>query len=268
MGKVSPKERESKNSKRKKRLRNSSNKYLKPGTLAQLRYSKVATAARSCTDLGKKRVAVLEAKKSDNDLLLEDNRVIDRSPLMLSPVNLVKQNSFMGTPKTPRIEDCDSDSRLESLPMDLLVKILCHLHHDQLRAVFHVSQRIRRAVVLARQFHFNFTTPDRSRQEMLRTMTPRPTEHWPFVSKGDGKGIWMPSPHTPKAPRHGPRPPSRLKFSEMRQVAAVLFPESAFPSRCVVPSALPKPLCKSLASNRVLFYEDELCQAVAQNKLR
>lgn len=91
------------------------------------------------------------------------------------------------------------------------VKILCHLHHDQLRAVFHVSQRIRRAVssslslwhvciavvilswqlmvlfimmlqvVLARQFHFNFTTPDRSRQEMLRTMTPRPTEHWPFV---------------------------------------------------------------------------------------
>lgn len=26
------------------------------------------------------------------------------------------------------------------------VKILCHLHHDQLRAVFHVSQRIRRAV--------------------------------------------------------------------------------------------------------------------------
>lgn len=91
---------------------------------------------------------------------------------------------------------------------------------------------------------------------------------WYFCSKGDGKGIWMRSPHTPKAPRHGPRPPSRLKFSEMRQVAAVLFPESAFPSRCMVPSALPKPLCKSLASNRVLFYEDELCQAVAQNKLR
>lgn len=92
------------------------------------------------------------------------------------------------------------------------VKILCHLHHDQLRAVFHVSQRIRKAVstslslylclyldqlwfwadgwsclyccvqvVIARQFHFNYTTPDRSRQEMLRTITPQPTEHWPFV---------------------------------------------------------------------------------------
>ncbi|XP_062144676.1 F-box protein At4g35930 [Alnus glutinosa] len=267
MGKASPKDRESRNSKRKKRIRASSNKYLKPGTLAQLRYNK-ASAARSCTDLGRKRVAVLEAKKSESDLALEDNKTIDRSPLMLSPVNFVKQNNFLGTPKTPRVEDCEFESRLESLPMDLLVKILCHLHHDQLRAVFHVSQRIRKAVVLARQFHFNYTTPDRSRQEMLRAMTPRPTEHWPFVSRADGKGIWLPSPHTPKAPRHGPRPPSRLKFSEMRQVAAVLFPESAFPSRCMVPSALPKPLCKSLASNRVLFYEDELCHAVAQNKLR
>lgn len=165
-------------------------------------------------------------------------------------------------------------------------------------------------VLLARQFHFNYTTPDRSRQEMLRTMTPRPTEHWPFIgwvpksfsiffpfsfflqdlflldlnmlilfhfcwcclnshcSKKDGKAVFIPSPHTPKAPRHGPRPPSRIKVAEMKQIAAVLFQDSAFPSRYMVPSALSKPLCKSLASNRVLFYEDELCQAVAQNKLR
>lgn len=89
-----------------------------------------------------------------------------------------------------------------------------------------------------------------------------------LCSKGDGKGIRMPSPHTPKAPRQGPRPPSRLKASEVRQVAAVLFQESALRSRCMVPSVLTKPMCKSLASNRVLFYEEELCQAVAQNKLR
>ncbi|MBA0734907.1 hypothetical protein Gogos_018796, partial [Gossypium gossypioides] len=151
---------------------------------------------------------------------------------------------------------------------NIKVKILCHLHHDQLRAVFHVSQRIRKAVSQARQFHFNYTTPDRSRQEVLSTMTPRPTDHWPFLSKGEGNGIMLKSPHTPKAPRHGPRPPSRVKVTELRQIAAVLFQDSSFPSRCMVPSALPKPLCKSLASNRVLFYEDELCQAVAQNKLR
>ncbi|CAN1816193.1 F-box protein At4g35930 [Linum perenne] len=247
MGKVSPKDENSNTPKQRRRLRSSTGRYLKPGTLAQLRYGKTS-AAKSCTDLGKKRVAVNETEKTgdDNDTLPIENKVtaLEISPLMMSPVGLIKQNSIARTPKTPRAEDCEYESRLESLPMDLLV-------------------------VIARQFHFNYTTPDRSRQEMLRTMTPLTTEHWPFVGKGDGKGALLRSPHTPKAPRHGPRPPSRLKITEMKQIAAVLFQDAAtFPPRCVVPSALSKPMCKSLASNRVLFYEDELCQAVAQNKLR
>ena len=55
---------------------------------------------------------------------VENNiRVFDKSPVMLSPVNLVKHNSgFVGTPKTPRLDDSLSESsKLESLPMDLLV---------------------------------------------------------------------------------------------------------------------------------------------------
>ncbi|KAF7135141.1 hypothetical protein RHSIM_Rhsim08G0031700 [Rhododendron simsii] len=255
MGKVALKDKKSKTPKQKRRMRNSSNKYLKPGALAQLRYNK-ALAAKSCTDLGKKRVAVLDAPETDNSLALE-NKGIRGSPSMLSPerfgFSLVAgpfdmindRNDVLTTPKTPCAEEYECDSRLESLPIDLLV-------------------------VIARQFHFNYTTPDRSRQEMLRAMTPLPTEHWPFLGKRDGKGIWIPSPHTPKAPKHGPRPPTRVKCTEMRQIAAVLFQESTFPSRYMVPSVLAKPLCKSLVSNRnrVLFYEDELCQAVAQNKLR
>ncbi|XP_031387530.1 F-box protein At4g35930 isoform X2 [Punica granatum] len=303
MGKVLPPERDSKRLRQKRRSRGSGNKYLKPGALAQLRYSK-PLSTRSCTDLGKKRVAVLDAKKGEENLVIEDKPLdstplmlspvslvkqsnvlqegaekgldhaviestpIDRSPVFSSPINYSKQNNLLRTPKTPRFDDCDTESRLEALPMDLLVKILCHLHHDQLKAVFHVSQRMRRAVLIARQFHFNYTTPDRSRQEMLRMITPRPTDHWPF-KRGEGKGTPLRSPLAPKAPRQGPRPPSRIKISEMRQIAAVLFQEkSTFPSRCIVPSVLSKPLCKSLASNRALFYEDELCQAVAQNKLR
>ncbi|XP_021759462.1 F-box protein At4g35930-like isoform X1 [Chenopodium quinoa] len=277
MGKVSPKEKESKTPRQRRRPRNSNNKYLRPGALAQLRYSK-ASSTKSCTDLGKKRIALSDSKKvdnNDNESVIAQRPVpIHETPLMsperfgfptaVSPFDLVRQNSLLKTPQTPRFEDSDSESRLESLPMDLLVKVLCHLHHDQLKAVFHVSQRIRMAVTLARQFHFNYTTPDRSRQEMLSTMTPLATEHWPFFSKGEGRGLRLASPHTPKAPRHGPRPPSRLKYTEMRQVAAALFQEASLPSRCMVPSVMSKPLCK----NRVLFYEDELCQAVAQNKLR
>lgn len=89
----------------------------------------------------------------------------------------------------------------------------------------------------------------------------------PVTFSKNGKGAWINTPHTPKAPKHGPRPSPRLKFPEMSQIAAVLFQESTFPKRCRVPSVIPKPLFKSLGSNRVLFYEDELCQAVAQNKL-
>ncbi|KAG9442744.1 hypothetical protein H6P81_018598 [Aristolochia fimbriata] len=273
MGKTSPKDEDSIAFKKKGRPRGSRNKYVRPGALAQLRYSRVT---RSCTDIGKKRVLVLDSEKVEDNLL--PSKVVAHTPPMLSPerpnfspllgLNGIKLQKLPGTPKTPRTPDFDSESRLESLPMDLLVKILCHLHHDQLRAVFHVSRRIRKAVQLARQYHFNYTTPDRSRQEMLSTKTPLPTEHWPFVSKGDGKGNWGPRPRTPKAPRHGPRPPSRLNCTEVRQIAAVLFQESTFPMRCMMPPGLPKGPYKSLASNRALFYEDELCQAVAQNKLR
>ncbi|KAI3519147.1 hypothetical protein L1887_08174 [Cichorium endivia] len=279
MGKVSPKEKMSKA--KQKRRNHGSNKYLKPGALAQIRNSK-ASASKPHTDTEMKNVYVMETEKTDGDTLFQSNA--NDTPIILSPekfiynshvagpVDLLKENNLQRTPKTPRPEGnaSDYDSRLESLPMELLVKILCHLHHDQLRAVFHVSERVRKAVVIARQFHFNYTTPDRSRQEMLCTSTPLPTEHWPFVSKENGKNKVLTLPSTPKAPRHGPRPPSRLKLTEMRQIAAVLFQESAFPPRYIVPSLLPKPICKSFASNRVLFYDEELelCQAVAQNKLR
>ncbi|KAK4368156.1 hypothetical protein RND71_011948 [Anisodus tanguticus] len=275
MGKVSPKDGQSKTPKQKRRLKSTKSKYLRPGALAQLRDTKVS-AAKYCTDLLKKRVVVRNAVDANEEVMLPNN-VIDESPMFQSPVrfrsgdvtspmDLAKQNNLQMTPKTPGSVEGMSESRLESLPLDLLVKILCHLQHDQLKAVFHVSQKIRKAVILARQYYFNYTTPNRMQQDMLGTITPLPTDHWPFASKGDGKGACVHSPRTPQAPKHGPKPPSRLKFIEMEQIATVLFQESAFPSRCSVPSVIPKPLCKSLGSNRVLFYEDELCQAVSQNK--
>ncbi|PIA55430.1 hypothetical protein AQUCO_00700015v1 [Aquilegia coerulea] len=268
MGKVCPKEKVkvSRRNRKQKRQLNARKEYLKPGALAhQLRYGRTicAKSPSSCTDLAKKRIVVLDSPK--------DDVVLDQSPSpLLSPLRTTSGplDMIVATPKTPQLQFQDSESRLESLPMDLLVKILCHLHHDQLRPVFHVSQKIRKAVIIARQFHFNYTTPDRDRQELLRTITPRPTEHWPFVSKKDPKGIWCASPHTPKAPKQGPRPPARFKGNiEVRQITAALFQESVITSS-LIPPGLPKSVCKSFASNRALFCEEELCQAVAQNKLR
>lgn len=132
MGKVSPNDRQSKNGRHKRRLRNAKNKYLKPGALAQLRDSR-ASGSKSCTDLGKKRVAVFNAKQTGGDNSeTHQHKNIDKSPTLLSPVrfqfapvlgpsDVVGQNNLGNTPKTPRAEECESESRLESLPIDLLV---------------------------------------------------------------------------------------------------------------------------------------------------
>lgn len=129
MGKVSPTERQSKNGRQKRRLRNAKNKFLKPGALAQLRDSR-ASGSKSCTDLGKKRVAVFNGKQRVvEDSEPQQHDTTDQSPALLSPVrfqfapasDLYDSNNLGHTPKTPRAEDFGSESRLESLPSDLLV---------------------------------------------------------------------------------------------------------------------------------------------------
>ncbi|XP_057860815.1 F-box protein At4g35930 isoform X2 [Cryptomeria japonica] len=234
---------------------NSNSKYLKPGALAQLRDARINTRASSCTAIGRKRVLVVDYAKingSSNSsgekgaanaaATGEESKVHLASPqkkMFFFPNN----PSTPVTPKTPtpqdEAQDSQLESRLESLPVDLLA-------------------------LVARQCYFNYTTPDRSRQEMLRLTTPRPDEHWPFL---DGVGFTK-CPLTPKAPRHDQRPPLRLSLAEMRQISASLFQGPSSRLYRTKPPGLPRPGSRYLPSHRVLFNEDELCQAVSQNTLR
>ncbi|TVU01129.1 hypothetical protein EJB05_22226 [Eragrostis curvula] len=253
--------------KQKKRVKHTTSKYLKPGALAQIRYSR-----SSSRDIGKKRI--LLNVKDELEIPTPGNGSVERTASILSPARLsfepfgsIKGQILPKTPKTPVADEFEGDSRLESLPLDLLIKIVCYLHHDQLKSVFHVSKRIRTAVQLARQHHFNYTTPDRSRQEMLLNKTPLPKEHWPFI-RIDGSDVRVSTPRTPKAPKHASRL-ARLSQLDIKQITTVLFPESSLPlkRRRSVPPGLPRPVSKAAASTRVLRYEEELCEAVAQNKL-
>ncbi|KAI7757837.1 LOW QUALITY PROTEIN: hypothetical protein M8C21_019284, partial [Ambrosia artemisiifolia] len=146
-----------------------SNKYLKPAALAQIRNSK-ASSSKTCVDVGKRKVDVMDADKCVNGVpvILSPEKFI-YSPVA-RPVDMVKESNLLRTPKMeiPNGDVSDYKSRLESLSMEVMVKILCHLHHDQLRASFHVSERVRKAAVIARQFYFNYTTPDRGRDAMGR----------------------------------------------------------------------------------------------------
>lgn len=250
--------------------RESKKRYLKAGTLAQLCYRK--TSSKLCRDIiSEKRISSVTKKARSNVLFAEEDSGDSVYGSLESPTKTTAgnteeetQSNQPATPKTPSSEPLDSHSNLESLPMDVLVRILCHLHHDQLLPVFHVSRRIKTAVSIARQHHFNYTTPDRARQEMLRTRTPHSAEHWPFVRHIDSRRLFPP---TPKAPRQAIRPPQCHSVC-MKQSSVVLFQDSSMPCNPSSGSKVTRypPAMfswKSLSLNRVLFYEDDLCHAVA-----
>ncbi|CAN4116634.1 unnamed protein product [Withania somnifera] len=59
------------------------------------------------------------------------------------------QNSFLTNEK----------SVLEALPKDILIKIVCGVDHDDLKSLFHVSRALREVSVIAKEWHFDFSTP-------------------------------------------------------------------------------------------------------------
>ncbi|GAB4847572.1 hypothetical protein Ancab_026634 [Ancistrocladus abbreviatus] len=95
MGKASPNDRELKTPKQRRRSRSSSNKYFKPGALAQLRYSKASAARSPCTDLGKKGVVLSVAKQvnkmdlSKNNLMIETEVIEESFSMMSDMFNLI-----------------------------------------------------------------------------------------------------------------------------------------------------------------------------------
>lgn len=114
--------------KQRKRVKGAKNKYLKPGALAQLRYTR--TTARSCTDIGKKRVVVMDDEKDKVGAFHNEDDVVHSNTPATSPSRMIPtvvepgdekpQQMLPTTPKTPE-PGAGTQSRLESLPVDILV---------------------------------------------------------------------------------------------------------------------------------------------------
>ena len=106
--------------KQKKRVKHAKNKYLKPGALAQIRYTRSTSR-----DIGKKRI-LLNAK-DELEISPQAEVLLESTAPILSPARLnfepFGSNKGLILPKTPRTPDAAEfgDSRLESLPLDLLV---------------------------------------------------------------------------------------------------------------------------------------------------
>ncbi|KAL3519640.1 hypothetical protein ACH5RR_017789 [Cinchona calisaya] len=53
-------------------------------------------------------------------------------------------------------------SVLESLPQDVLIRIVCGVEHDDLKRLFFVSKLIREVTLIAKQWHFAYSTPKKT----------------------------------------------------------------------------------------------------------
>ncbi|KAE8733224.1 putative Heteroproteinous nuclear ribonucleoprotein U-like protein 1 [Hibiscus syriacus] len=89
--------------------------------------------------LGRKRVESLPLDPSTNVPLLKRQRG-ERMMMMIS-------------------DEYNEKSAIESLPQDVLIRIICGVKHDDLKQLFNVSKSIREATVIAKKMHFAYSTP-------------------------------------------------------------------------------------------------------------
>lgn len=78
-------------------------------------------------------------------------------------VELLVPDSPVKTPKL-RCFEPDEKSVIESLPQEILIRIICGVDHDDLKQLFHVSTAIREATLVAKECHFAYNTPKKTRK--------------------------------------------------------------------------------------------------------
>ncbi|XP_010476035.1 PREDICTED: F-box protein At1g61340-like [Camelina sativa] len=133
--------------------------------------------------LGKKKVGDVKVKSSSNsngnvfgteggvglglDFVKYNKRGLARKRLLISgsKVRDSTKNHEEGLVK--------SSGKLEALPQDILVRIICGVEHEDLKQLFNVSKTIREATLIAKKWHFEYTTPRKtlfSRRSGLESM--------------------------------------------------------------------------------------------------
>ncbi|KAI3992785.1 hypothetical protein MKX01_021746 [Papaver californicum] len=120
------------------------------------------------------------------------------------------------TYETPLKNQCVSEtytegSILEFIPQDVLVKILCGVEHADLEQLYHVSNKIRDASLIAKQWYFAFSTP-----------SSKSTGYKTFFSESEEPNK-LESMEAPDAPRQEMISKSRISAKKLAGLAVALF---------------------------------------------
>lgn len=151
------------------------------------------------------------------------------------------------------------------LPSDILVQVICKLHHHELEPVSCVSGEFRQAVEIARETHFDFKTPDRMRRPIRSLFLNESSAN--SSARGDSPSGW---PAIPNAPKHERKPRKIYLTSEnIAELRAELFPKGKKSSGIDVmddgDAENTISLRPGIATNRVLFSEGELSGALSHH---
>ncbi|KAL3627644.1 hypothetical protein CASFOL_029007 [Castilleja foliolosa] len=151
------------------------------------------------TSLGRKRIAL-----SNVGMKFENDDCIVTTP---SKRHRFDKDSFFSQEK----------SVLEDLPQEILIKILCGVEHDDLKRLFFVSKTVRDSALIAKQYHFAYSTPKKT------------VGFQNFDYFGDFNEIEAPNaPKQTRVPRH------RLGAKKLADISVALFAsgdEECWPKR-------------------------------------
>ncbi|KAJ9168933.1 hypothetical protein P3X46_020408 [Hevea brasiliensis] len=114
--------------------------------------------------------------------------------------------------KTPLKRLCSLEpekSALESLPQDILIRILCGVDHDDLKQLFHVSTVIRESTMVAKKWHFAYSTPRKT-----------PAFRTPIDFENPNELDEIEAPNAPKQQRSYR---SRLNGKKLADISVALF---------------------------------------------
>ncbi|CAL1397825.1 unnamed protein product [Linum trigynum] len=112
----------------------------------------------------------------------------------------------------------EEKSVLESLPQDVLIKVLCGVNHEDLKQLLLVSKPISEAAQIAKETHFAYSTPTKVRAFRSPTI-----DYHSEVDEIEAPGAPC------RAARRFPKP--RLSEKEVSDLSAALFSIDSPPKR-------------------------------------
>ncbi|CAH8372293.1 unnamed protein product [Eruca vesicaria subsp. sativa] len=100
--------------------------------------------------LMKKRLGAVKSSSNKNQLVVGDGGL---------GLGLNCDKYKKGCGKKRGLISGGKNRELEALPQDILIRIICRVEHGDLKQLFNVSKTIREATLVAKKWHFEYSTP-------------------------------------------------------------------------------------------------------------